>query len=117
MMTNTIETISMVEIQLRSFVEARRPKEESVRAQLDFGYSWDGQTAIFFEIRPQWNDPSHLLELPFAKLRFVKSSKMWKLYWMRGSGKWQSYEPQSESAYLQSLINEIDYDVDGCFFG
>jgi hypothetical protein len=43
---------------------------------LDFGYSWDGQqSALLFEIRPQWNDPTKILELLFAKLRFVKSPK------------------------------------------
>lgn len=111
------EPISMVEVQLKSFVEARRPKEESVRKQLDFGYSWDGQTALFFEIRPQWKNPTNILESPFAKLRFVKSSKIWKLYWMLGSGKWKSYEPKPESTNLQSLLDEIGNDEYGCFFG
>lgn len=82
------ESISMIEIQLKSFVDSKRPKDVEVLKQLDFGYSWDGQTALLFEIRPQWNDPTNILELPFAKLRFLKSSKLWKLYWMRGSGKW-----------------------------
>ncbi len=78
--------ISMVEVQLTSFIEAKRPADPEIRKQLDYGYSWDGQTALLFEIRPQWDDPTKILELPFAKLRFVKSSKIWKLYWMRGSG-------------------------------
>ncbi|WP_336833592.1 hypothetical protein [Sphingobacterium siyangense] len=66
--------ISMIEIQLKSFIDSKRPKDGEVRKKLDFGYSWDGQTALLFEIRPQWNDPSNILELPFAKLRFVKAS-------------------------------------------
>lgn len=111
------QPISMIEVQLRSFVESLRPADEETRKKLDFGYSWDGQTALLFEIRPQWNDPTRILELPFAKLRFVKSSKIWKLYWMRGSGKWESYEPNPESANLQLLLGEIDHDGYGCFFG
>ncbi|WP_333621541.1 DUF3024 domain-containing protein [Sphingobacterium multivorum] len=111
------EPISMVDVQFKSFVDAKRPQNEEVRKQLDFGYSWDGQTALLFEIRPQWNDPTNILELPFAKLRFVKSSKLWKLYWMRGSGKWEAYEPKPESANLQLLLDEIDHDGYGCFFG
>lgn len=111
------EPISMVEVQFRSFVNAKRPKDEEVRKQLDFGYSWDGQTALLFEIRPQWNDPANILELPFAKLRFVKSSKIWKLHWMRGSGKWEAYGPNPESSNLQELLTEINNDAYGCFFG
>ncbi|MGJ1197905.1 DUF3024 domain-containing protein [Sphingobacterium spiritivorum] len=117
MMADKKELISMVEVQLKSFVEARRPKDEAILKQLDFGYSWDGQIALLFEIRPQWNDPSHILELPFAKLRFIKSIKIWKLYWMRGSSKWEAYESKPESINLQLLLDEIDHDGYGCFFG
>src|SRR3546814_12505377 len=89
--------ISMVEVQLRSCIETLRPADEEVRKKLDFGYSWDGQTALLFEIRSQWNDSMKVVELPFAKLRFIKSSKIRKLYWMSGSGKWEDYEPKRKS--------------------
>lgn len=109
--------ISMIEVQIRSFVEAKRSKDQEIRKKLDFGYTWDGQTGILFEIRPQWNDPATILELPFAKLRFIKSSKVWKLYWMRASGKWEAYQPIPESSSLQVLLDEINHDSYGCFFG
>lgn len=109
--------ISMVEVQLTSFIEAKRPADPEIRKQLDYGYSWDEQTALLFEITPQWNHPTKILELPFAKLRFVKSSKIWKLYWMRGSGKWEAYVPLPESADLHDLLAEIKNDAYGCFFG
>lgn len=109
--------ISMVEVQLRSFIEPLRLTEEEIRKQLDFGYSWDGQIALLFAIRPLWNDPSKILQHDFAKLRYVKSSKIWKLYWLCGSGKWEAYEPQPESTNVQELLTEIKNDVYGCFFG
>jgi len=109
--------ISMIEVQLRSFIESLRPADEEVSKKLDFGYSWDGQTALLFEVRPQWNDPTKILELPFAKLRLVKSSKLWKLYWMRGSGKWEAYEPLPESTDLHKMFTEIQNAAYGCFFG
>lgn len=117
MMTGKKEPISMIEVQLKSFIDAKRPKEEEVRKQLDFGYSWDGQTALLFEIRPQWHDPTNILELPYAKLRFVKSIKLWKLYWMRGLGKWAAYEPKPEASNLQEMLTEIGHDGYGCLFG
>ncbi|WP_369294060.1 DUF3024 domain-containing protein [Sphingobacterium siyangense] len=42
---------------------------------------------------------------------------MWKLYWMRGSGKWEAYEPKPESTNLQLLLDEINHDGYACFFG
>src|SRR5690606_2416665 len=111
------EPIPRIEVQLKNFVEAKRPKNEEVRKELDFGYSWDGQTALLFEIRPQWNDPTNILELPYAKLRFAKSSKLWKLYWMRGTGKWGTYEPKPNSNNLHEILTAIDQDSYGCFLG
>lgn len=108
--------ISMIDIQLRSFVESLRPEEE-IRKEVDLGYSWNGQTAFLFEIRPQWRDPAKIVEIPLAKLRFVKSSKLWKLYWMRGNGKWEAYELRPESTSLHELLQEIKNDAYGCFFG
>lgn len=108
---------SMIEVQLESFVEAKRNKDDMLRKQLDFAYSWDGKTALLLQKRPQWNDPSKVLELPFAKLRLVKSTKIWKLYWMRGSDKWEAYAPKPESTNLRELLDEISQDGYGCFLG
>ncbi len=109
--------ISMIEIQLKSFIESLRPEEEEILKQLDFGYSWDGQYAFLYEIRPQWDNPTKIRHHEFAKLRFIKSSKIWKLYWLRGSGKWESYKPVPDSKILQKLLEEISNDKFGCFFG
>lgn len=111
------EPISMVEVQLKNFIESIRPSDEEIRKRLDLGYSWDGQSAVLSEFRPQWNDSSKIQQLDFAKIRYVKSSKSWKLYWMRASGKWELYEPLSESFTLQEILTEIKNDVNGCFFG
>lgn len=107
----------MIEIQLRIFVESIRPLDKKKRKLVDVGYSWDGQSAVLFEIRPQWDDPSKKQQLKFAKIRYVKSSKLWKLYWMRTSGKWELYEPFPKSATLQKVLNEIKNDAYACFFG
>lgn len=109
--------ISMVEFHLRRFVESIRPKDEKTRKLLDIGYSWDGKTAFLFEIRPQWDDPTKIMNLPFAKLRFVKSSAIWKIYWLLGSGEWRAYEPQSDGTSLPPLLIEIQHDPQRCFFG
>jgi hypothetical protein len=39
------------------------------------------------EIRPQWNDQTKKIEDSIAKATYVKSQKIWKLYWMRADGK------------------------------
>ena len=55
--------------------------------------------------------------MPFAKLTFVKSKNIWKLYWKRASGKWETYGPKESSKELSTLVKEIEDDRYGCFFG
>ncbi|MFZ5430428.1 MAG: DUF3024 domain-containing protein [Bacteroidota bacterium] len=33
---------------------------------------------------------------PIAKARFIASRNIWKVYWMRASGKWETYKPEPE---------------------
>jgi hypothetical protein len=80
-------------------------------------YAVTNQDVLIQELRPDWNDPSEWIELDIAKLRYVRTADEWRLYWKRASGKWWLYEPYSSSKTLSSMVNEIDIDSDGCFFG
>jgi len=102
---------------LRDFNESIRPKDEKIREKVDMCYRWDGRHAILFEIRPNFRDPKQILELPYAKIRYIKSKGLWKLYWMRASGNWESYEPNPEASELHPLLDVIKKDKYGCFFG
>ncbi|MBS7231344.1 DUF3024 domain-containing protein [Flavobacterium psychroterrae] len=108
--------ISMIELQLRNFTNDLRPIDEDIRKELDFGFSWDGQTALLFEIRSKWNSPDDILHVHFAKLKYSKLRKSWKLYWKRASGKWELYGSRSESKNPNELLDEIIRDPYGCFF-
>ena len=98
-----------------SFCEKRSPAH--IRDQLRVDYKIQNQDIIIFEIRPQWNDPKNQIESPFAKLKFVRSRNHWKLYWHRADMKWHKYEPFESSRDLGELVQEIDTDQHGCFFG
>ena len=51
-----LETVSIIEC-LENFVEALRPKDESIRKKLDYGYKVEGYSVFITEIRPRWNSP------------------------------------------------------------
>lgn len=74
-------------------------------------------TAILFNLRPFWSDPSRIIQSEFAKIRYTKSTDTWSLYWMRASGKWESYEPHPTAKNLQELLTIIKADEYNCFFG
>jgi len=90
---------------------------ESIRDQLRYEYTIENQDVIIYEIRPRWNKPDEQTRLPCAKLKFVRSQNVWKLYWHRADMKWHAYDPCKSSRDLAKLIAEIDTDPYGCFFG
>ena len=85
--------------------------------QLRFEYEIEKQNVVILEVRPVWNNPAEIMRLPMAKLSYVKTQKVWKLYWKRASGKWARYDPKESAKDIGTLANEIDKDTYGCFFG
>ena len=98
-----------------TFCDNRVPAR--VRDQLIVGFRIEGQTIFIFESRPRWDEPSECMELDFAKITYVKSRRIWKLYWKRASGKWDQYKPNFESKDIDKIIAIINEDRFGCFFG
>ncbi|OCK41972.1 hypothetical protein BA195_13395 [Tenacibaculum soleae] len=114
-MENT--TININEATIKNFVASIRPEDIEIRKQLDFGYSFDKNIAILYEIRPDWLNPEEKNHIEFAKIRFYKSKLEWNLYWMRASEKWELYKPFPKSTHLDEIIQIIKKDKNGCFFG
>ncbi len=90
---------------------------ESIRDKLRYEYRIEGQDVILYEIRPRWDKPDEQTGMPCAKLKFVRSQNVWKLFWHRANMKWYAYDPCKSSRNLAELIAEIDTDPHGCFFG
>ena len=90
---------------------------DHLKDQLRFEYDIEKQSVIMYEVRPAWINPSEFTRMPLAKLTYVKSENIWKLYWKRASGKWVIYEPKGSSKNLGDLVGVIDKDTHGCFFG
>lgn len=99
-----------------TFLEHKRPPPE-IRDKLDMGYRVDGQSILLFEIRPRWDDPATKMENPIAKATYVKSKKIWKLFWMRADMKWHGYKPFPSSSSLEQILATIDEDQHSCFWG
>lgn len=109
---NYVDTIQTMD----SFIEKIRPPKE-VRLQLDICYKIDKQSIIIFEIRPKWDDPKLKIECQIAKASFVKSDKLWKIYWMRSDLKWHSYKPKPVVGELSIFLKTVEEDKYNCFWG
>ena len=101
---------------VKAYIEARRPPPH-IRPELDIGYRIAGQSVEVFEVRPVYQRPGDIIERPVARATYVKSRRIWKIYWMRADLKWHRYEPRATVTTIEDFIAAIDEDPFGCFFG
>lgn len=101
---------------MEEWLNRKRPSEE-MRPKLDYTYLLERNTFILCEIRPNYRTGKDWRKLPFAKIHYLKSKKVYKIYWQRASGKWLAYDDPSETESLRSAIKTIDDDMYGCFYG
>lgn len=98
------------------YVERIRP-DVHIRKKLDISFRISGQSFEIFELRPRWDDPSETIESPVAKATWVKSKKIWKLFWMRADLKWHGYQPHPVAKSLEEVLVIIEQDSHACFWG
>jgi hypothetical protein len=108
--------IKRIEKDVSAFVERRRPPAH-IRAKLDIGYRIKGQSVEIFEVRPLWDNPAEKIKVPVAKATYVKTQKVWRVYWQRADLKWHRYDPDPEVDSLQEFLSLVDRDEYACFFG
>ena len=108
--------INLVEEQIKLYVESIRPPVE-IRKSVDIAYSYEKSVLELFETRPAWDNEDEITHSSFAKAKFVKSRSVWKIYWMRASGKWHAYTPTPEVKSIIYFFKILERDEHGCFFG
>lgn len=99
-----------------AFIEKRRPRVE-IRAQVDYRAYIRGSTVDLVEVRPAWNKPKRICETAVARIRWVATQRVWRLYWMRADLKWHAYPNLSEARTIAEALAEVDADPICCFFG
>jgi len=89
-----------------------------IKRHVDHDYEIDGQSVTIIEVRPLWRGkPGETTGHAFAKFRYVKTSELWHIYWMRQTGKWELYEPAPSACSLDEALDIVETDAYGCFFG
>jgi hypothetical protein len=83
----------------------------------EVGFRIKGHEVLLYTARPHYREPDAILEMGVAKFRFVRTTRLWNLYWHRASGKWQGYEPFPASSDFGELVQEVLQDPYGCFWG
>jgi len=81
------------------------------------GYRIKNQSIEIFEIKPLLNNPEEKIEEAVAKATYIKSQKVWKIYWQRADLKWHRYEPDPEVKTIEQFVSLVEQDEYACFWG
>ena len=91
----------------------------NVRDQVRNEYEFIGKKVTLFECRANWEypkDPNKWSKLPVAQFRYDPDEK-WNLYWRRSNGRWKSCEWIKPQESLAKLVDEVEKDTFGTFWG
>lgn len=108
--------IRKIEKCVGSYVKRKRPPPE-IRDKVDLSFRVKGQSVEIFEIRPFWRDPNHKIEESIAKATYVKTEKLWNVYWQRADLRWHRYDPDPEVKTIEEFVNLVEKDEYACFYG
>ena len=100
-----------------AFIDQHRPAPH-IRPELVLAFRIAAQSVEIFEVRPRSRGaPGETREDPAAKATYVKTQKIWKIYWQRADLKWHSYPDAPELPSIERFLAVVAEDKHACFFG
>ena len=100
---------------LTEYCEAKVPAR--VRDQVRLGFRIGVSDVVLFEVRPRFDRPKEWLEENVAKFRYLASRREWCLYCQFRDLKWHEYQPRFSASRFETLLQEVDRDPTGIFWG
>jgi hypothetical protein len=102
---------------IRAWCRARVPDAVRDRARIECEVAGRDVTIVERhpprspEAGPDWT------RSPVARLRYLKSRGVWRLYWIGGDESWQEYPDLPFSHSVDELLDEIERDPTALFWG
>ena len=108
-------TRKLVETRLSQYCKNRIPL--SVRHKVSLEFKIRGNNVTLYEARPFFRDPSIWTENPVAQFRFDGKTKKWDLYCCDRNSKWHLYIHMESNTNFDDLLEEVNRDPTGIFWG
>lgn len=105
----------LVEIKLAHYCE--RKVSDQLKDLIRLKFKIRGTHVTLIEARPHWSDPSEWTELKVAQFRYDPAGNQWSLFCSDRNEKWLRYIDLSPSPRIDDLLEEIDDDPIGIFWG
>ncbi|MAS92735.1 MAG: hypothetical protein CMO55_06005 [Verrucomicrobiales bacterium] len=110
------EVERILEVLEDEFWSKRRPPLH-LRNKVREGQRIENQAVELYFERPAFRKPDTWIEESIVKIRYVRKTNRWKLYWMRADLKWHGYVPYPEAESLSEALAVVQENEYGCFFG
>ena len=103
--------------EVEAFCDGRVPAE--LRDQVRLEFSVRGNAITIVERRPPWREDfgPDWSSVRVAQLRFEPAARAWTLYCSDPNGRWLLYSDAQPSNDVRPLLNGIDADPTGNFWG
>lgn len=101
--------------ELANYCERKVPLH--VRDKVRLAHAWTGTKVTISEHRPLWDDPNRWVESPVAQFRYNSDNEVWSLYCCDRNRRWHLFEPFPSAARLSRLLEEVERDRTGIFWG
>ena len=105
----------LVDVKLARYCERKIPRR--LRDKIRVHYKVRGNSITLIESRPYWNDPTKWSELKVAQFRFEPGNRTWTLYCADRNDRWHPYLEVPSTPNLDDLLEEVDQDPTGIFWG
>ncbi len=108
-------TKKRVELLLDNYCKNKVPMH--LRDQIKLSYEIRGNNVTLYEERPHFQDPLEWTKSVVAQFRYNPNEEIWAIYWKRYTGKWYKYDDAEPNLNLEVLIEIVDRDQLGLFWG
>ena len=98
-----------------SYCQGRIP--EHLWSELEIRFRVDGQAVTVYERRPTFQIPGKFTECAVARFRYNRQTRLWTLYWADRNLRWHIYERIKPARNLKVLVEEVERDPTGIFWG
>ena len=104
-----------VEQVLHPYCQARVP--EYARGQVRVDFKFRGNSVTLFEERPAFGRPETWVEIVIAQFRYDRDNGEWTLYCANRNSKWLRFTEVDPNSDFESLLQDVDEDPTGIFWG
>ena len=107
---------TLVEKKVGEYCKRKVPAH--VLDQVNVSYKIRGNTVTIFENRAPWrHEWKEWTSMPVAQIRYDNNTGKWTLYYADRNDKWHDYIGKNPTKNIDKILQEIDEDPTGIFWG